>query len=170
VRKTTQETPTIMKMIYYSGFILVLILAACGARTAGELASPGQAIDEIIWEDWGPVVAPQYNRTFKVTLSRVKQTLTIDSLRTAGVEVTHKLPTAEFDRILALKISYKIAFDAALAFDGCVGGSGQTLTFLHKGVKIAEGEVVDCGRAQRSNITGNLDGFTQAIRDLAFGK
>lgn len=159
-----------MKLIYYSGFVLAVLLAACSARTTAKLADPGQALDEIIWEDWGPMVAPQYNHTFKVTLSREKQTLSIDSLRTAGVEVTRKLPSAEFDRILALKTTYQIAIGAPLEYNGCVGGSGQTLTFLHKGVKMAEGEVVDCGRAQRSNITGNLDGFTHAIRVLAFGE
>lgn len=158
-----------MKILLCISFVSAIVLGACGSRSIGGLQTKGaQAIDEIIWEDWGPPLGPQYNRTFKVILSQTQGTLSIDSLRTAGIEVTRKLNPKDFDRILSLKSKYQIEIDAPLSFDGCMGGEGQNLTFLNKGQKIAEGKLVDCGGEQRSNIKGDFTAFARAIRALAF--
>ena len=129
-----------------------------------------QAIDELIWEDYGPPLGPEYNRTFKVMLSRTKQTLSIDSLRSAGVEVVRKLDPKDFDRILALQAHYGIKIGEPLNFEGCIGGIGQNLTLLNEGKILAEGQLIDCGGQQRTNIDGNLFGFFEDIRKLAFPK
>jgi hypothetical protein len=103
-------------------------------------------------------------------LSRTKQTLSIDSLRSAGIEVVRKLDTKDFDRILALQAQFGIKIGAPLNFEGCIGGIGQNLTLLNEGKILAEGQLIDCGGQQRTNIDGNLFGFFDAIRKLAFPK
>ena len=160
-----------MKILLCISLISAVVLGACGSRTARELQandSLGQTIDEIVWEDWGPPVGPSHNRTFKVILSQTQGTLSIDSLRSAGIEVTRKLDSKDFDRILSLKLTYKVEIGDPLNFDGCMGGEGQNLTFLNKGEKIAQGKIVDCGGEQRSNIKGDFTAFVAAIRKLAF--
>lgn len=162
-----------MKILLCISLVSAIVLGACGSRPirglpAKDLSSP--TIDEIIWEDWGPPMAPEYNRTFKVILSRTQQTLSIDSLRSAGIEVTRKLSSKDFDQILTLKSKYQIEMGAPLSFDGCMGGEGQNLTFLNKGEKIAEGKIVNCGGEQRSNIKGDFAAFAEAVRKLAFPK
>jgi hypothetical protein len=160
-----------MKILLCISLISAVVMGACGSRTARELQSNdslAQTIDEIVWESWGPPVAPQYNKTYKVILSRSQQTLAIDSLRSAGIEVTRKLQPKDFDQILALKSKCKIEIGAPLSFEGCMGGQGQTLTFLIKAEKIAEGRIVDCGGEQRSNIKGDVTTFVEGIRKLAF--
>lgn len=163
-----------MKILIFVGLVSLVSIWSCGPRAAQGLQNiqdNQQVIDEIIWEDWGPPVGPEYNRTFKVNLSRNKQTLSIDSLRSAGVEVVRKLDTKDFDRILALKAEYRIEItDQPLSYDGCVGGEGHNLTFLTEGRKMAEGMVIDCGGKQRTNINGNMFAFFEAIRKLAFPK
>lgn len=160
-----------MKILLCISLISAVVLGACGSRTARDLQSndsKAQGIDEIVWESWGPPVAPQYNKTYKIILSQSQQTLSIDSLRTAGIEVTRKLDPKDFDQILALKSKCQIEIGAPLSFEGCMGGEGQILTFLWKAEKIAEGRIVDCGGEQRSNIKGNLPLFVEGIRKLAF--
>lgn len=160
-----------MKILLWISLVSAMVLGACGTRSAQALqakSSVEQAIDEIIWEDWGPPLAPKLNKTFKVILSRTRETLSIDSLRSAGIEVTRKLSPKDFDRILALKSTHQVEISGSLNFDGCIGGEGQNLTFLHKGEKIAEGKIVNCGGEQRSNIKGHFTLFVDAIRKLAF--
>ncbi len=160
-----------MKILLCISLISAVVLGACGSRTARELQSNdslAQTIDEIVWESWGPPVAPQYNKTYKVILSQSQQTVSIDSLRSAGIEVTRKLQPKDFEQILALKSKCKIEIGDPLSFEGCMGGQGQTLTFLRKAEKIAEGRIVDCGGEQRSNIKGDFTAFVEAIRKLAF--
>lgn len=162
-----------MKIVLWISFVSAMVLGACGSRSAQVLQSKNSAeasIDEIIWENWGPPVAPQYNHTFKVILSRTRETLSIDSLRTAGIEVTRKLSSKDFDRILSLKSKHQIEIGDQLNFDGCIGSEGQTLTFFKKGEKIAEGMTVSCGGEQRSNIKGNFTAFAGEIWKLAFGE
>jgi hypothetical protein len=161
-----------MKITIFWNLLLILSLGACGAGNALKKTSmqDKSAIDEIVWRKSGPPMPPEFNKNFKVILSRTNQTLSIDSLRTAGIEVSRKLSTKDFDRILNLKSQYKIEIVGELSYDGCVGGEGETLTFSKEGQKIAEGTILDCGGKLRSNISGNLKGFTTAIRELAFGK
>jgi hypothetical protein len=161
-----------MKITVYCSLVLILALGACGAGNALKSNSilDKTAIDEIVWRKSGPPTPPEFNKNFKIILSRTNQTLSIDSLRTAGIEVSRKLSTKDFDRILDLKSQYKIEIVGELNYDGCLGGEGETLTFSKEGQKIAEGTILDCGDKLRSNISGNLKGFTEAIRELAFGK
>jgi hypothetical protein len=159
--------------IYWSGFVF-LFLISCGSKPTQELVDRSQnsssAIDEIIWREWGPPVAPKYNNTFKVMLSKKEGTISIDSVRTAGIEITRSLDPKDFDRVLQAKDEYKIQIGEDLSFDGCIGGSGHTISFFVKGEKVLEGQVVDCGGSQRSNIEGNFMAFIDEIRQLAFPK
>ncbi len=150
--------------------ILLIGVLACGSSksNAGQVGANDNQIDEIIYRDWGPPVAPQFNETYKIILNRKQGTLALDSVRTAGIEHQWPLSTEDFDRILNMKKTLTI--DEAMAFDGCMGGSGQTLTFFSAGTKVEEGMIVNCGGEQRSNIQGEVTTFTQAIRALVFSK
>jgi len=159
-------------MKWYSLLSSVLLIGslACGSSksNSGQVGANDNQIDEIIYRDWGPPVAPQFNETYKIILNRKAGTLALDSVRTAGVEQQWPLSTEDFDRLLELKKGLTI--EEAIAFDGCMGGSGQTLTFFSKGTKVEEGMIVNCGGEQRSNIKGEVTEFTQAIKELVFGE
>lgn len=162
-----------MKFFFSLCFGALMVFGACSSQASKALnpmTSQTQDIDQIVWRNWGPPLAPQYNNTYIITLSRTQQTLTIDSVRTAGIEITRKLSIAEFDQILKLKTQHHIEIGSPLENDGCVGGAGHTLTFLRKGVKLTEGFIINCAGKERSNINGNFYAFTQAISKLAFPK
>jgi len=157
--------------LFFSLSVSVLFLFACGPKVqqGGSKSIASSEIDEIIYEDWGPPVAPQYNDTYKIILSLTNQTLAIDSLRSAGIEVEKPLSTADFERILELKATFEIELGPEIEVDGCVGGSGHTLTFNKNGEKLMEGLIIDCGGVNRTNIGGNFFAFRDAIRELAYG-
>ncbi len=160
-----------MKWMICFALLASVTLWSCAPRTVKDLAAAAptaSGIDEIIWEKFGPPLAPAYNHTFKVILSRTRQTLSIDSVRTAGVEIVRKLEISDFDRILALKTQYKIEIGPPVSYDGCIGGEGYNLTFSKEGTVLAKGKLIDCGGQQRTNIEGNLFGFFDAIHRLAF--
>ncbi|MBK8656984.1 MAG: hypothetical protein IPN20_24470 [Haliscomenobacter sp.] len=145
-----------MRLLICFALLASATLWSCAPRTVKGLAAAAtptaSGIDELIWEKYGPPLAPEYNHTFKVILSRTRQTLSIDSVRS----------------ILALKAQYKIEIGPPVSFDGCIGGDGYNLTFLNEGTVLAKGKLTDCGGQQRTNIEGNLFAFFDAIHRLAF--
>ncbi len=161
-----------MRLLICFALLASVTLWSCAPRTVKGLAAAATptagGIDELIWEKYGPPLAPEYNHTFKVILSRTRQTLSIDSVRSAGIEIVRKLEVRDFDRILALKAQYKIEIGPPVSFDGCIGGDGYNLTFLNEGTVLAKGKLTDCGGQQRTNIEGNLFAFFDAIHRLAF--
>ena len=162
-----------MKAYLFIAYFIASIFLSCGSSSTQGLQSvqaTATAIDEISWRDWGPPVAPQFNNTYIVTLSRAAGTLTIDSVRTAGVEITRSLTAEDFDRILELKEEHNIQLEEELTFDGCIGGNGHTITFKNQGEKVMEGMLVNCGEGQRTNIKGNFMAYIDEIRKLAFPK
>lgn len=150
--------------------VLLIGALACGSSKTqpGQEPANDVVIDEIIYRDWGPPVAPQYNETYKIILNRKEGTLALDSVRTAGIEHQWPLSAEDFDGILSMKEALTI--DGAMAFEGCMGGSGQTLSFFSEGTKVEEGMIVNCGGEQRSNMQGEVTALTEAIRALVFGK
>ena len=161
-----------MKLLIAMALLAAAALWSCAPRALKEMpatpTSSDQDIDEIHWEQFGPPLPPEYNHSFNVILSRRQQSISIDSLRSAGIEVVRKLETRDFDRILALKSQYQIGFGPPLSFDGCIGGSGSRLAFFKEGTELGKGKLIDCGGQQRTNIDGNLFAFFDAIRRLAF--
>lgn len=145
----------------------ILILLFCAATlnffVAGSCKSSSDAktelkkASEIVYRFGDSSVAPQYHRSYTITVGKSQAQITVDSYDKIVAEKTVQISGQQFNEIIETIEKAVIAKRALKDNDGCAGGTSEALKILDDNKKtIFDGSVYHCGTQDYGELTGDI--------------
>lgn len=131
-----------------------------------ELPSMKRNITKIAYRFEDSSVPPEYHRSYTITIIREKATISVDSYGEIIIEKEVKIKEKDFTRIVSSLSENKINKQSLGDNEGCVGGTGERLTYWDEKNEIFSASVYHCGGIDSGNLSGNIKAVAEGIKIL----
>lgn len=118
------------------------------------------SFDKIVFEFKDSSVAPDYQRNYKIVLTKTSAEIVLKSYKVLDHE-NIRITAEQFNKIVKIVNDANLKNRPNLDDDGCAGGTTDTFDFSKNGKSILTGNVYHCA----GNEYGNLIGETDAVKN-----
>jgi hypothetical protein len=124
------------------------------------------AIRQITYAFGDAPVAPEYHRSYTITVTTTTARVVIDSYGETLADEEYLITTESFEEVRNALATNQIRNCLLPANDGCVGGTSQSISYSDEDTELFSGSAYYCGGESSGDLCGDVASFADTIKSV----